>query len=293
MIGANVVNIFLNYALIYGHFGLPAMGLQGSAWATFISRVFMALAIVGIVYYHKQFIRYRQIFELGRYSSSLFRNMLNLGIPSGVQFIFEVAAFDFSLVMMGWLGTHVQAAHQIAINMATVTYMTTAGLASAATIRVGYFAGSHDVKNLRTSAYSLLSMALVLMFVFAVVFITARHYLPSLYVEEQNVIDVASGLMIIAGLFQLADGTQVVCASALRGLQDVKVPSLFILVSYWVVGLPLGYIFTFSLGLGPAGVWWGLCIGLTLTAIAMFLRLKQKIQKLSLSVEKYAIEKVA
>ncbi len=293
MIGANIVNIILNYALIYGHFGMPAMGLQGSAWATFISRVFMALAIVGIVYYHKPFVRYRRIFELGKYSSSLFKKMLNLGVPSGVQFIFEVAAFDFSLVMMGWLGTHVQAAHQIAINMATVTYMTTAGLASAATIRVGYYAGSNDPKNLRTAAYSLLSMALVLMSVFAVVFIAARSYLPSLYVEEQSVIDVASTLLVIAGLFQLADGTQVVCASALRGLQDVKVPSLFILVSYWVVGLPLGYALTFSMGLGPAGVWWGLCIGLMLTAIAMLLRLRQKIQKISSGIEKYAVEKVS
>lgn len=292
MIGANVVNIILNYTLIYGHLGFPAMGLQGSAWATFISRVFMALAIVAIVFYHRSFVRYRDIFTLGKYSADVFKKMLNLGIPSGVQFIFEVAAFDFSLVMMGWLGTHFQAAHQIAINMATVTYMTTAGLAAAATIRVGYYAGSHDVKNLKTSAYSLLSMALMLMFVFAVVFIGARNFLPTLYVQEQNVIEVASTLLIIAGLFQLADGTQVVCASALRGLQDVKIPSLYILVSYWVVGLPLGYVFTFYMNLGAAGVWWGLCIGLTLTAIAMFLRLRQKIRQMIVNSETYAVEKI-
>jgi multidrug resistance protein, MATE family len=293
MIAANVVNIILNYGLIYGHFGFPAMGLQGSAWATFISRVFMALAIAAYIYYHKDFRRYRRVFRTGSYSKTLFGKMLNLGVPSGVQFIFEVAAFDFSLVMMGWLGTHIQAAHQIAINLATVTYMTTAGLAAAATIRVGYFAGAKDVKNMKTSAYTLLSMALLLMFVFAVAFITARYSLPALYVNEESVIRVASSLLIIAGLFQLSDGTQVVCASALRGLQDVKVPSLFILISYWAIGLPLGYIFAFSMGFGATGIWWGLLIGLTLTAVAMFLRLKQKMQKMSVEFENYPVSEIA
>jgi multidrug resistance protein, MATE family len=280
MIGANVVNIFLNYTLIYGHLGFPALGLQGSAWATFISRVFMAAAIVAFVYYNRNFVRYRDIFRIGMYSRRLIGKMLHLGIPSGVQFIFEVAAFDFSLVMMGWLGTHVQAAHQIAINLATITYMTTAGLAAAATIRIGYYAGSRDVRNIKKAAYSLLAMALLLMFVFAILFIAARYALPSFYVHEENVIEIAASLMIIAGIFQLADGTQVVCASALRGLQDVKIPSLYILVSYWLIGLPLGYILTFKLDVGPTGIWWGLCIGLILTALAMFLRLRQKIRKM-------------
>jgi multidrug resistance protein, MATE family len=292
MIGANVVNIFLNYALIYGHFGLPALGLQGSAWATFISRVFMAAAIVAFVYYHRNFLRYRDIFSFGYYSRKLISKMLHLGIPSGVQFIFEVAAFDFSLVMMGWLGTHVQAAHQIAINMATVTYMTTAGLAAAATIRVGYYAGGRDIRNLKKAAYSLLAMALALMFVFALIFIVARYSLPALYVHEENVIEIAASLMIIAGIFQLADGTQVVCASALRGLQDVKIPSLYILFSYWLVGLPLGYLLTFKLNVGPTGIWWGLCIGLILTALAMFLRLRQKIEKMAGLLKSLSAEKI-
>jgi multidrug resistance protein, MATE family len=291
MIGANLVNIFLNYTLIYGHLGFPALGLEGSAWATFISRVFMAIAIVAFVYYHRSFLRYRDVFRVGMYSRKLMGKMLHLGIPSGVQFIFEVAAFDFSLVMMGWLGTHVQAAHQIAINLATVTYMTTAGLAAASTIRVGYYAGSHDVRNLQKAAYSLLAMALALMFVFAVLFIGARYALPAFYVHEEQVIEIAASLMIIAGIFQLADGTQVVCASALRGLQDVKVPSLYILVSYWLIGLPLGYILTFKLGVGPTGIWWGLCIGLILTAIAMFLRLRQKIEKMEIELKTLSSKK--
>ena len=292
MIAANVVNLVLNYALIYGHFGFPAMGLQGSAWATFLSRIFLAMAIVMYVYYHRDFKHYRGIFTTGNYSRDLIKKMLHLGVPSGVQFIFEVAAFDFSLVMMGWLGTHLQAAHQIAINLATITYMTTAGLAAAATIRVGYYAGSKDVKNMKVAAYSLLSMALGLMFIFAIIFIVGRYALPALYVHEAPVIEIAASLLIIAGLFQLSDGTQVVCASALRGLQDVKVPSLFILVSYWIIGLPLGYLFTFSMGLGASGIWWGLLIGLTLTAIAMFLRLKHRMQRLSVDVHNFSVKEL-
>jgi multidrug resistance protein, MATE family len=281
MIGANVVNLILNYALVYGHFGFPAMGLNGSGWATFYSRIFMAVAIIVYVCHHRALVLYRAIFSFKSYSKKLFSKMLNLGIPSGVQFIFEVAAFDFSLVMMGWLGITTQAAHQIAINLATLSYMTTAGLAAAATVRVGYYLGSRDLKNMRMAAYSLLWMAVSLMCCWAVLFIAARYQLPALYVNEPAVIPVAASLLIIAGLFQLADGVQVVCVAALRGLQDVKVPSLFILVAYWVIGLPLGYYLAFRLKMGGEGVWWGLFIGLTITALAMFFRLRTTFVKIS------------
>jgi multidrug resistance protein, MATE family len=128
VIAANIVNLILNYALVYGNLGFPALGLNGSGWATFFSRIFMAIAIILYVYYHRDFKPYRLIFTFGNYSRKIFSRLLNLGVPSGVQFIFEVAAFDFSLVMMGWFGTSTQAAHQIAINLATLSYMTTAGL---------------------------------------------------------------------------------------------------------------------------------------------------------------------
>jgi multidrug resistance protein, MATE family len=279
MLGANVINIFLNYALVYGHFGFPPMGLQGSGWATFYSRIFMAIAIVIYIYYSAPFRKYRQIFSLKEFSRAVFRKMLNIGIPSGGQFIFEVAAFDFSLVMMGWLGSTVQAAHQISINMATVSYMTTAGIAAAATVRVGYFAGANDAHNLRSAAYSTISMALGVMSLWALLFISTRRWLPTLYVQDAGVIETASLLLIVAGLFQLSDGLQVVCASALRGLQDVKIPSIFIFISYWIIGLPLGYYLAFILHIGAIGIWWGLFAGLTLTALAMFFRLRLLIKR--------------
>ena len=234
----------------------------------------MAASITLYIFYAKSFQKYRSAFSFGKYSRKLFSKMLQIGIPSGAQFIFEVAAFDFSLVMMGWLGTATQAAHQITINMATLTYMTTAGLAAAATVRVSYFLGNNDYKNLKRSAYSIIGMAMVWMSICAIIFISCRHLLPALYIDDAEVISIASSLLIIAGLFQLSDGAQVVFASALRGLQDVKIPSVLIFICYWVISLPLGYVLAFKVGFGAWGIWVGLLTGLTLTATTMFFRFR-------------------
>ena len=283
IIASNVVNILLNYVLIFGHAGFPAMGLVGAGWATLLSRIFMAVSFAAYLYYAPAFRKFRNGFSLGNYSSSLVAKMLHLGIPSGVQFIFEVAAFDFSLVMMGWLGTLTQAAHQIAINLATISYMATAGFAAAATIRVSYFLGRKDLKNLRLASFTLLMMALTFMTACALVFIIGRHWLPGLYVDDPEVIKIASSLLIIAGLFQLSDGTQVVCIAALRGLQDVKIPSALIFVAYWIIALPLGYGLGFMMGNGAQGIWLGLLIGLTLTALAMLWRFRLLVRRLDFS----------
>ncbi len=271
---SNFINIILNYFFIYGHGGIPAMGLVGAGWATLISRFLMMAMIIFYIYYAPTFRAYRSGFSFEHYSKRLFYMLLSLGIPSGVQFILEVAAFDFSLIMMGWLGKETLAAHQIAINLATISYMTTAGLAAAATVRIGYFLGRKDVVNMRLAARTLLGMALVIMACWSVVFITGRYFFPSLYVENENVIAIASTLLIVAGFFQLADGTQVVSAASLRGLQDVLVPTIFILIAYWVIGLPIGYWLAFRSGYGAVGIWIGLLIGLTITATAMFLRFR-------------------
>ena len=275
VITANVVNIGLNYLLIYGHGGFPALGLNGAGYATLTSRILMAVVFAGYVYLAPRFKKFRNGFSIGNYSKALLNKMLHIGIPAGMQFIFEVAAFDFSLVMMGWLGTQALAAHQIAINLATISYMTTSGLAAAATIRVSHFLGKKDFSNLRQSAYALLGVALLIMTAWAIFFIVGRNFLPLLYVHDAEVIAIAGPLLVIAGLFQLSDGAQVVCIGALRGLQDVKIPSLLIFISYWIIGLPLGYLLAFVLGWGAIGIWLGLLLGLTLTATAMFLRFKK------------------
>jgi len=280
VLSCNVLNIAMNYVLIYGHFGFPRMELNGAGIATFISRIVMAMAIAGYIYFAPQFHKYRPGFMIGKYSKALFNKMLHIGLPAGLQFIFEIAAFDFSLIIMGWIGTKALAAHQIAINLATISYMTTSGLAAAATIRVSNELGKRDIPALRKVAFVLMGMALSFMMVWAIVFVLGNHFLPQLYIEDLEVINIAGPLIIIAGLFQLSDGMQVVCAGALRGLQDVKVPTVFIFISYWIIGLPLGYWLCFKLGFGPIGIWTGLLLGLTLTASAMFWRFNYLSRKL-------------
>src|SRR6478736_3032458 len=272
VIASNFLNIGLNYVFIYGHIGFPAMGMVGAGWGTLISRIAMAGGIAYYIYFAKAFRNYRSGFSIGRYSKSLIQKILHIGIPAGVQFIFEVAAFDFSAVMMGWLGAKTLAAHQIAINLATISYMTTTGLAAAATIRVSNEIGKQDFKTMRTVAFVLLSIAMSIMFLWGLLFALGKDFLPTLYVNDPDVIMIAAPLLIIAGFFQLSDGVHVVCLGALRGLHDVKIPSLFIFVAYWIIGLPLGYFLAFKVGWGGVGVWTGLLIGLTLTACAMVMR---------------------
>jgi MATE family multidrug resistance protein len=272
MIASNIINIVLNYFFIYGHGSFGAMGLNGAGYATFLSRMFMMLSIVLYIFLAKDFRKYRDIFLFGNYTRKLFSKMLHIGLPAGLQFIFEVAAFDFSAVMMGWLGTYTLAAHQIALNLATVSYMITSGLAAAATIRVGYFLGKKDKLNMITAAHTLLLMGMGIMLLWAIFFITTQNYLPRLYIINPEVVSIAARLLVVAGLFQLADGVQVICAGALRGLQDVKIPSLYIFTAYWLIGLPLGYLLAFKLNYGAVGIWIGLLIGLVCTAVALFFR---------------------
>lgn len=283
VIGSNIIHVPLNYIFIFGHLGLPAMGLVGAGWATLISRGIMAIGIALYVY-SKDFKKYRHGFSFGNYSKSLVSKMLNIGLPAGAQFIFEVAAFDMSAVMMGWLGTKTLAAHQIAINLATISYMTTSGLASAATIRVSNELGKKDFTTLRTVAFTLLWLAIAIMFLWGLLFVFGKNFLPEFYVSDAEVITIASPLLIIAGFFQLSDGIQVVCLGALRGLHDVKIPSLFIFIAYWVIGLPLGYWLAFKMNWDATGVWVGLLIGLTLTATAMVWRFHLLSNKLKLQV---------
>ena len=187
--------------------------------------------------------------------------------------------------MMGWLGTTALAAHQIAINMATISYMTTSGLAAAATIRVGNQLGRKDIPNMRRAGMSLIGMAMGIMAVWALIFIIGRFYFPTLYISDPEVIALAASLLIIAGFFQLSDGLQVVCIGALRGLEDMKVPTLFIFIAYWIIALPLGYCFGFIFNWGPMGIWWGLLIGLTITGFIMFARFRHLSKKLLYKTE--------
>lgn len=277
---SNLLNVLLNYLLIFGKFGFPELGLIGAGWATLISRIAMAIGMMLYVYYGEKFTLFRSGFSFGNYSRALINKMLHIGIPAGTQFILEAGAFGFSALMMGWMGTTALAAHQIAINLATISYMTTSGLAAAATIRVGHFLGQRDFNSMRTAAFTLIGMAMAVMTAWALLFIFGRNFLPTLYIADVDVIALTSTLLIVAAFFQLSDGMQVVCAGALRGLQDVKIPTFFIFIAYWIIGLPLGYWLGFKMDFGPKGIWIGLLIGLTLTATAMLTRFLHLCKKL-------------
>ncbi|PSL03923.1 MATE family efflux transporter [Cecembia rubra] len=268
----NAVNVFLNWVLIYGNLGFPEMGLNGAGWATLISRVMMGLFMCYYVFKSKRYLPYQLSFKLKRLSFPMVSKMLRIGVPTGFQFIFEVGAFSSAAIMMGWIGVTALAAHQIAINLASISYMMASGLSTAAMIRVGNQLGKNDIKTLREAGFTAFVMVAIFMSATAVIFILFREFLPALYIDDIDVIKMSATLLIIAGLFQLSDGIQVVGLGALRGMADVRVPTIVTLVAYWVIGLPLGYVFGFVFNLQEVGIWYGLLIGLTVTGVMLLYR---------------------
>lgn len=280
IIGSNLINIGLNYVLIYGKLGFPELGLIGAGWASLISRIALAAVIYAFVYFNKRFRAYREGFRLTNFKKHIIRKLLGIGLPAGFQFAFEVGAFNFALIMIGWIGKPAIAAHQIAINLASISYMMASGLSAAATIRVGNQLGKKDIPTLRSAVFTIYGMVIAFMVFCALVFILGRYFLPTLYVDDEVVISLASSLLIIAGFFQISDGMQVVGLGALRGLEDVKIPTILTFIAYWVLALPLGYLMAFKLGMGIEGIWYGLLIGLSIVAVVMFIRFIRLTSKL-------------
>ncbi len=271
-ISANLINIGLNYVLIFGKLGIEPMGLVGAGWATLISRVFMALGLGAFVIYGSRFKQYLVGMGQKLITAKMVKRLLKLGLPVGFQFIFEVGAFASAAIMVGWLGTDYLAAHQIAINLSSLSYMMATGISSAATIRVGNQLGLKNFHALKIAGRSALIMAAIFMAVCGMLFIVGRFWLPTLYVNELAVVQIASSLLVIAALFQISDGVQVVALGALRGMEDVNIPTIFSLIAYWVIGLPVGYYLGFVLNIGVEGIWYGLLIGLTFSAILLLVR---------------------
>ncbi|MFC6999788.1 MATE family efflux transporter [Rufibacter roseus] len=272
---ANVFNVGLNYVLIFGKLGFPAMGLIGAAWSTLVSRILMAVLMGGFVIFFPRFKRYRNYLKKQSLSWAHMYRMFKIGMPISLQMIFEMGAFSFSAIMIGWLGATDLAAHQIALNVASVTYMMASGISAAATIRVGKLRGSGDLVAVHIAGYSSLVMGALFMAGSALVIILAKDLIPLIYVEDPAVQALAAQLLVIAAIFQLSDGVQVVGLGALRGLEDVKVPSMISLFSYWFLALPIGYTLGFWAGLGATGVWLGLFTGLTVAALLLFFRFRK------------------
>ncbi len=273
---ANLLNAFLNWIFIYGKLGVPSMGLFGAGIATTSTRWIMAAALILFVMNYKKVQSYNPKINFSRIDRSLVKKIISIGLPSGFQYFLEVAAFSFAAIMIGWIGSKHLAAHQIAINMASITYMIILGISAAGTIRVGGFVGENDWKKVRYAGFTALGIAVSIMFCFGIVFITFNSSLPYYYVNDSEVIKIASHLLIIAALFQIFDGMQASGVGILRGLTDVKVPLVISLLAYWIIGIPIGALLGFYYKLGAVGVWIGLLLGLAFVGLTMLFRFHLK-----------------
>lgn len=270
---ANLVNVGLNYLLIFGKFGFPQMGIQGAGYATLISRVVMGILMVALI--RKKFRGFTFSFD-----KVVMKQVIKLGVPSGMQYIFEIGAFATAAIMVGWLGAKELAAHQIALNLAAITYMASTGIAAASTIRVGNQLGLKDVKTLRGAGYSCFALAAGFMAICGLLFIILRNFLPSLYIDNAEVQQLSASLLIIAAGFQISDGAQAVGLGVLRGLTDVKIPTLVTFIAFFILSIPGGYFLGFTLGLGVQGVWYALSGGLTIAAILHLIRFNSLTKRL-------------
>lgn len=277
---ANIINIFFNWVLIFGKLGFPAMGLAGAAWATFASRVFMTTAIMIYVLNNKKFKDFDVRFHFRGLNFKVIKKILQLGVPSGFQHFFEVGAFSIAVIMIGWIGANELAAHQIALNLASITFMIVLGISQASSIRVGYAMGESDIKGIRRAGFTAITLGASIMSLSGLTFILLNRFLPSLYIDDQNVIEIASRLLIIAALFQLSDGTQAVGIGVLRGLTDIKGPTIITFTAYWIISLPVAYLLAFVFKLGVEGIWIGLLIGLTVAAVFLTIRFNYKSKKI-------------
>ena len=263
---SNVINIVLNAVLIFGLFGFPRLEIIGAAYATLISRVIMFLLILIYCLNDRRFSKYilktKFLVNLNH-----IKDIFRIGFASGLQYIFEVGAFSVATVMTGSIGAIHLAAHQIALNLASISYMIASGIGSASMISLSYYDGKRNFEDMRRSGFASFLLVFILMIVSALVFIIFRNYLPVLYVDDSSVINIASTLLIIAGLFQISDGIQAVGLGILRGIRDIKKPTVVTFISYWIISIPLSYFLGIEYGYGVYGIWIGLSIGLTLAAI--------------------------
>ena len=268
----NVFNICLGVIFVKGLFGINPMGVSGVGWSTLTDRCVMAIVMAIYVIRSKHFRAYLKSFTISSIDRIRSLSILKIGAPVAMQYTFEVSAFSAAAIFIGTIGAVEQAAHQVAINMVSMTYMMASGISAAATIKTGNNFGIKDFLNLRLSAISSYHIVLVFMSLTAIIFAGFNQHLPWIYTSDQAVINIAAQLLIIAGIFQLFDGTQVVGLGILRGIGDVNIPTLITFVAYWIIGLPVGYYLGISLGMGANGVWYGLTLGLLVSAGLLFIR---------------------
>jgi MATE family multidrug resistance protein len=276
-LSALVINIFFNWVFIFGNLGAEASGLNGAGYATIISRIYLAIAMLFVMFrsskipftfsaFIKSFSDFKRI--------TFFKNIRTLGFPTGLQFFFEFAAFAAAAIMAGWLGSEQLAAHNLAITLATVTYMFASGISAGSSICVAKAVGNENAVNIKQYGRNGHKLGIVVMSFFAVILLVFNTQLAGLFSQEEQVVAMGSQLLILAAIFQLGDGIQAVSVGLLRGISDVNIPSFLVFVAYWIIAMPLGYILSHSsdtsaIWYGVNGIWIGLSIGLTLSAIVL------------------------
>ncbi len=286
---ANIVNIVLNYLLIFGSFGFPKMGIVGAALGTLISRIVMVIYIWVLLKNKKKFHDYVTGFNFRNIEKKVMKKIIDLGFPSALQMFFEVGIFTGAIWLSGVLGKNSQAANQIALNLSSMTFMVGMGLGVAAMIRVGNQKGLKNFQDLRRIAISIFFLTFLLEIVFATLFLLFKDWLPTIYLDVNDlansadnteVIIMAAELILVAAFFQISDGLQVVILGALRGLQDVKIPTIMTFIAYWLIGFPVSFYLGLYTPLRSTGIWIGLLAGLTASAIMLYIRFNYLTKKL-------------
>ena len=277
IVAANLLNVALNWVLIYGHLGMPMLGAVGSAWATTISRTLMAVMLAWLAWP----VLHHQVLPLQRESLEprpLLR-LFALGAPIGAQHQLEYGVFGVVGLLMGVMGTVQVAGHQVALNLASITFMVPLGLSAAAAVAVGHAVGRRDRAAASEAAKAALVVAVGFMGMTALAFLGLPGLLARLYTDSADVVAVALILLPLAGVFQVFDGIQVTSIGILRGLGDTRTPMLTGILGFWLIGLPVSLMLAFRLGYGPAGLWWGLVLGLVVVAVFLLLRVRQKLRQ--------------
>lgn len=273
-VAGNILNIILNYFLIYGKAGLPELGYMGSCWATFIARIFMGIGFFVYVFRNKAVNSFTKYYKEVTLSAYYFWPLFKDGLASALQFTFEVTAFAIAGLLAGVFGKEQIDAHGIALSMAAFTYMFASGISSATTIRIGKYYALDDFTNMKSAISTSFKLSIITMGIMALIFASFNTFLPVIFSNDREIIGITSKLLLIAAMFQLFDGTQVVAVGVLRGLEDYKFPTTIAFIGYWLCALPLCYVFAFICKLEVYGVWLALSIGLAFVSIALYLRIR-------------------
>ncbi|MDA9907030.1 MATE family efflux transporter [Flavobacteriaceae bacterium] len=289
---ANIINVVLNYLFIFGKFGFPELGVVGAAIGTLVSRIIMVFYLWFLLLRNNKTRPYLLDLNFLNLSKEMIKKLFNLGFPSAMQMFFEVAIFTAAIWLSGILGKNPQAANQIALNLSSMTFMIAMGLSVVATIRVGNQMGLNKYVELRRIAFSIFLIAILFAIIFASLFLIFNDILPKLYLDfddplkifdNYEVLEIAKTLLIIAAIFQISDTIQVIALGALRGMQDVLIPTLITFISYWVIGFPISYYLSMYTEYKSTGIWIGLLAGLTASGLLLFIRFNHLSNKMILT----------